>query len=277
MRLETSDISFHAEIEGDNALPLVVLLHGFAQAGSSLAELAKALRPRYRVARVDLPGHGATTLRRESELDWNTLTGSLCEAVRMLDARPAHWFGYSQGGRVALMCALVDPANIRSLALLGASAGIRDRAEREARRRSDGVLARNILRHGMEWFAENWEALPIFATQRSLPPERQELIRRERLRSTPEGLKLALECYGTGTMPDCCDALAALDVPLFLAAGEQDQKFVESNARIAAASRSRCLRHHALAGAGHAAHLEFPEPFSKLYLEFIDSVEGSDR
>lgn len=271
MLIQSHDIVWHARSDGDESAPPLVLLHGFAQSLHSFAPIMPELVKRFRVLRVDLPFHGGTLVEKHVDLDWNKLCANLHDAVLQLDNRPAHWFGYSQGGRVALMSALATPERVTSLALLGASPGYATEHEREQRRQSDTLLADNIVGRGMEWFTAYWEALPIFATQKMLPEAARRLIHSERMASTPQGLRLALITYGTGTMPDCSGDLAAWTKPLFLCAGELDTRFVESNARIAAASHSSLVRHHVVKGCGHAAHLERPVELAKLLNEFYKS------
>lgn len=271
MFVETAHFRWHVAVDGQKSDQPLVLLHGFAQSLNSFAELVPLLAKKYRVLRVDLPWHGQTTERTKHVLDWPTLTNELCQAIEQLDIRPAHWFGYSQGGRAAIMCRVAYAERFRSLALLGASPGIADADERELRKQSDCLLGENIVGRGMAWFAHYWESLPIFATQQFLPEPTRKLIRDERLACTPLGLKMALQCYGTGTMPDCFSEIICWKQPLFLAAGEMDTKFVESNARIAATSQSSELRHVVFPKCGHAAHLERPAEFAKLLIEFFKS------
>lgn len=274
MIVETEHCRWNVVATGANSAPPLVLLHGFAQSLNSFTELAPLLEKKFRVIRVDLPGHGQTQWNERLILDWPQLTESLLAAVAQIDSRPAHWFGYSQGGRVALMCALRDETRVKSLSLLGASPGIADEQARALRRESDKLLGQNIVGRGMAWFGEYWEALPIFANQKFLAQGTRQLIRFERMSCTPAGLRLALECYGTGTMPNRANDLALWTKPLFLAAGELDAKFVESNQLLAAASKAHPLEHHVIRGAGHAAHIEQPRVFAKLLTSFIHAAEG---
>lgn len=272
MQIHAQDVTWNASVFGEkHSLPLV-LLHGFAQSANSFALHVPVLSKRFRIICVDLPGHGGTS--EPAALHWPMLCNNLHDAVAQIESRSSHWFGYSQGGRVALMCALAKPERVKSLALLGASAGIADAGERELRRQSDRLLGQNIVGRGMAWFADYWDALPIFATQKYLPEPIRRLIRNERLSCTPQGLKFALETYGTGTMPDCFKQLCEWTKPLFLAAGALDTKFVQSNARFINVSQSTHFLHHVFQNCGHAAHLEQPEQFTKLLIDFIHAAES---
>lgn len=274
MQIGTGDLFWRAYTDGPAQAPPLVLLHGFAQGATSFKPLLPVLSRTFRVLRLDLPGHGETRPRHEVKFDWPRLCGNLHEAVAQLDERPAHWFGYSQGGRVALMAALAQPERVHSLALLGASTGIADPSERARRTESDRLLAQNITRRGLEWFTQYWEALPIFATQRDLPEPIRTHIRDERNACDPHGLALALETYGTATMPDCFAQLTAWTKPLWLGAGELDAKFVASNARSAAAAHASLLYHATFPAAGHAAHLERPVEFTQSLIAFFSAAQG---
>jgi len=275
MQIETRDMFWHARVDGATDAPPLVMLHGFAQSLTSFDPLLPTLTREFRVIRFDMPGHGATRMKSARALNWSVLNDNLHEAVQSIEARSAHWFGYSQGGRVALMAALAQPENVKSLALLGTSTGIADEQERKRRSESDHLLAQNVVLRGMEWFSHYWESLPMFATQKLLPDAMQTHIREQRMACKPEGLALALESFGTATMPDCLNALCAWSKPLLLMAGEADTKFVASNAQVARESRSALLYNITFPGAGHAAHLERPHEFTKTLSAFLSAAQGS--
>jgi 2-succinyl-6-hydroxy-2,4-cyclohexadiene-1-carboxylate synthase len=228
--------------------PPVVLLHGFTQTRQSWRRTAQALAPRYRALVPDLPGHGQAAHR--------TPSFDACAAyVRAL--APARTFtlaGYSMGGRIALHSALtLGPQVVTRLVLVGASPGIADPEERARRRRSDEALADHIEAIGIEAFAREWAAQPLFADQ---PPRVAAAAHADRLRNTAEGLAAALRGLGTGVMEPLWERLPELRTPVGLIVGERDEKF----RGIAAAMLER-LPNASLTiipGAGHAPQLEHP-------------------
>ena len=182
----------------------LVLLHGFTQTGRSWQPIGHALAGRYRAAMPDLPGHGAFAQRRPA-------TFPACDAyLRALADGPSVLCGYSMGGRIALHAAFSLGTRVRRLVLIGAGPGIADPAERAARRTADTALADRIEAIGVDAFATEWEAQPLFA---GMPRGVAELAGEDRRRNTPTGLAAALRGLGTGAMPSLWERLPELDTP----------------------------------------------------------------
>jgi 2-succinyl-6-hydroxy-2,4-cyclohexadiene-1-carboxylate synthase len=228
--------------------PTLVLLHGFTQTRQSWRRTIAALDDRYRAVAPDLPGHGQMSERRPVSL------AAALGYLRALVEEPHVLAGYSMGGRIALHAALARPEQVRRLVLVGASPGLATEAERAERRTADERLADRIEEIGLEAFAAEWAALPLWAGQ----PERvRAAAHADRLRNTPGGLAGALRGLGTGALPSLWDRLGELAIPVTLVVGEHDEKFAGIAARMA--ERIADARLVTIPGAGHAAHLERPE------------------
>jgi 2-succinyl-6-hydroxy-2,4-cyclohexadiene-1-carboxylate synthase len=228
--------------------PPLVLLHGFTQTRHSWRRTVAALDGRYRAVTPDLPGHGQLSERRPASL------AATLGYLRALVEEPHVLAGYSMGGRIALHAALARPELVRRLVLVGASPGLAAETERAERRAADERLADRIEEIGVEAFAEEWAALPLWAGQ----PERvREASRADRLRNTPGGLAAALRGLGTGALPSLWERLGDVTVPVTLVVGERDEKFAAIAARMA--ERLPDAHVATIPGAGHAAHLERPE------------------
>ena len=225
--------------------PALVLLHGFTQTRQSWRRTVQALQGRYRALVPDLPGHGQAAFR----------TPSFDAVTAYLRALAPHRFtlaGYSMGGRIALHAAFT--LHPERLILIGASPGIADPTERARRKAADDALADRIEAIGIEAFAAEWAAQPLFAGQ----AERvRAAANADRLRNTPHGLASALRGLGTGVMEPLWDRLPELQTPVTLVAGERDEKF----RGIAERMRERLPRAELVIvpGTGHAPQLEAPE------------------
>jgi 2-succinyl-6-hydroxy-2,4-cyclohexadiene-1-carboxylate synthase len=224
----------------------LILLHGFTQTRQSWRRTANELAGRYRAITPDLPGHGQSAHK--------TASFDACSAYlrALAPSAPFTLAGYSMGGRIALTAAFQLP--IDRLILVGASPGIADDAERARRRAADEALADRIEQIGVEAFAAEWAAQPLFAGQ----PDHVALAAGEdRRRNTAHGLAAALRGLGTGTMEPLWDRLPELRMPVTLLVGERDEKFraiaTQMAYRIAEADV------HVIPRAGHAAQLERPD------------------
>jgi len=268
--IETSpatDISYHVAETGVGD-PLV-LLHGFTGSGESWADVTDQLLHRFRVIRIDLPGHGRTPAPPDPARGTLPLVaGDIAARLRDLGATPAHLVGYSMGARLALGIALLHPYAVRTLILESGSPGLATEAERAARRALDEALATRIEQNGIVAFVEEWERLPLWESQRRLPEAVRQRLRAQRLRNTPAGLAASLRSMGIGAQPSFWDDLPRLSIPTLLITGALDEKFTV----IARDMCAHCpvMTHHVIEGAGHAPHLECPAAFVKRVVEFID-------
>ena len=230
----------------------IVLLHGFTLTGRSWAPVLERLEGAEAIA-ADLRGHGAARDRRP--IDFASVAADVAAAA----PEGATLCGYSLGGRVALRAALDHPGGFGRLVLIGASPGIADPDEREARRRADEALAGPLEGMTIDSFAREWEEHGVLASQ---PPEVRALARADRLRNDPRALAAALRGLGSGAMEPLWDRLGALDVPVTLVAGERDEKFVAIGR--AMAERIADAELVVVDGVGHAVGLERPEAVAEL-------------
>lgn len=248
----------------------VVVLHGFLGSAAEMSEfnfeLVSQLRAKpvagtnYQIIGVDLPGHGDSPSPRELEpYELGATAASIVETLTEYegsrDMLPAHFVGYSMGGRAALVFALKFPEHVRSLTLISATAGIADQAERETRVASDNELADTVERDGMTEFIEQWGTMPMWDLLRQRTnvtawDKRQS----QRTRNRPIGIANSLRAAGAGAMEPLWSRLGELSMPTLLLTGALDAKFValadEMTQHISSA------RHVSLDGLGHAAPME---------------------
>ncbi len=256
-------------MKSETRLPPLLLLHGFTGSSESWAPLLPALSEHFRVLAVDLPGHGRA--RALDDIAAYAMPRVVDELAQLLDAQgtaPAYVLGYSMGGRVALALAAHAPDKVQQLILESASPGLATAEERAARIAADEALAARIEAHGVEAFVDEWQCLPLFASQRTLPAEVRQRVRAQRLRNHAHGLALSLRGMGTGAQPSLWDALPSLRMPVHLLAGAHDAKFVAI-----AQSMARALPNAALTvipNAGHTVHLEAPD----VWLRYVTKIPG---
>ena len=251
------DGGFSLNVERTGKGPPLVLLHGFTGSAMSWGPLAELLAARFTLLAVDIVGHGASA--KPADLDPYAIDRAardVVAAVAAFGVRRGAWLGYSMGGRLALYVAATIPGAVERLVLIGASPGLAGAGERETRRAADEALAERIERGGVPPFVDEWEALPLFATQTRLPEGMRRAIRRGRLANDPRGLANSLRGMGAGAQPALHDQLSDITQNSLLLVGAHDAKFAAIADDMAAAMPSaRALR---VPNAGHAAHIEKP-------------------
>jgi len=185
------------------------------------------------------------------------------------DGSPRYLVGYSMGGRLALHYALRFPDRLSRLVLESASPGLDGVIERARRRAVDEALARRLEAEGIEDFVDRWEALPLFASQLTLPEEARTRVRAGRLANDPRALAQVLRTLGTGALPSLWNELPRLEVEVLVLVGGLDSKFVEIGERMV--SRLPRGRLVVVPGVGHTVHLEAPQQWCEVVTDFLTS------
>ena len=263
--VRVNGLDYHVAIQGDG--PPLVLLHGFTGSSHSWAGISDDLAGQHRVIAVDLIGHGASAAPDDPDrYAFGAVVDDLAALSRELDLAPATWLGYSMGGRLALALAVRWPELVSDLILESATPGIEDAPERAARAASDEALATRIEEDGIPAFVQEWEDLPLWQSQRRLPPAVLARQRNIRLQNRAAGLANALRGMGQGRQEPLWQSLKEIDIPVLLIAGALDAKFAEI-----AMSMGDHLPQATVAivpNAGHAVHLEQPRRFVALVQGF---------
>lgn len=245
----------------------LILLHGFTGSTETWTPHVPILSQKFRVITLDLPGHGKTESPAEIEhYDIKRSHDILWSILEYLKITRTNLLGYSMGGRVALSFAIEHPDRINRLVLESTSPGLSDPDERQARIADDHALAARIENEGMEAFVNHWENIPLFDSQSEEIKAQQ---RPHRLKNNPQGLANSLRGMGTGAQPSYWERLSELQAPTLLIAGQLDAKYSALARQMANVLPNRALA--IVENAGHAVHLEQPQTFDKLVLDFLES------
>lgn len=271
MRLDIDGLGVNVERWGSG--PPVVLLHGFTGSSNGWRDLAEAIGGEFEAIAIDIVGHGQTDAPEDLErYMMRRCVDDLAATLRALGHERATWLGYSMGGRTALQVAVHRPDVVSALILEGATPGLATEAEREARVASDEVLAQKIEGEGVEAFIDFWENVPLFDSQKRMPEERRRRVREGRLRNRATGLANSLRGMGTGSQEDVRDRLEGVAVPTLLITGVLDTKFTDLGREMAQVLPNATM--FTIDDAGHAAHVERPDVFASMVLEFLRGVQA---
>jgi 2-succinyl-6-hydroxy-2,4-cyclohexadiene-1-carboxylate synthase len=263
--VEVNNLLLNVEGSGDG--PPLLVLHGFTGSSRSMLSFARSW-PGFSTLALDVIGHGMS----DSPADPGRYTMNRCiedieSLIEVLDLGQIALLGYSMGGRIAVRYALRHPERLWALLLESASTGIEDDAERQARVESDEVLAQRLERDGLEPFIDYWQSIPLWASQASLPQEKRDALRAQRLQNSVTGLANSLRGMGAGADPAIFDQLSGLDVPTLIMAGGLDTKYRDLANAMTAVMPNATVR--IFENAGHAAHFEQPAAFASAVYEFL--------
>jgi pimeloyl-ACP methyl ester carboxylesterase len=111
----------HYEEDGDKALPLLLLLHGFGDSFTSWDGWVAELAGKFHIIRLDFPGHGLTRAPEGYVLDSERLADFVDAFAQALSLPKFAVAGNSMGGGVAWHLALRHPDRISALILVDAA------------------------------------------------------------------------------------------------------------------------------------------------------------
>jgi pimeloyl-ACP methyl ester carboxylesterase len=228
----------HVTATGDDAGPLVVLVHGSMDRASSFGHLARRLRD-LQVVRYDRRGYG----RSRDAGPPADVQGHADDLLEVLGGRRAVVVGHSFGGTVALVAASREPGLVGGLLLYepalswlpwwpetsagGSAVAVADPADA-----AEAFLRRMI--------GGRWDTLPA----------------RTRADRRAEGPALVAELRSLRAGPPC--DVAAIDLPAVVLRGDRSPEHLRRGAEVLAAwlPRAELLE---VAGAGHGGHLSHPD------------------
>jgi pimeloyl-[acyl-carrier protein] methyl ester esterase len=247
-------------VESTGRGPPLVLLHGWAMHSGLFAPLLPRLTSRFRVHRVDLPGHGGSATVAPYALD--TIVAAVATAVARSAGDvegPLTLLGWSLGGAVALRWAHTEPARITRLILTGTTPCFVARPDWP-----HAMAATTLQRFGDELAVAYRLTLQRFIALQVQGSEHARAVRAQlrdelfaRGEPSPETLRAALELLGR---TDLRGEVGAIAQPTLVIAGARDALTPPPASEWLARALPRGA-FRLIDGAGHAAFLSHPEAF----------------
>ncbi len=114
--IKIDGLSFHVKDEGHGST--IVLLHGILASLHTWDGWLPALSKKYRVVRIDLPGHGLTGPDPKGEYSIDRMTKLIEKLYDKLEIKEAHLIGNSLGGWIAWEFAVRNPKRVSKLVLI---------------------------------------------------------------------------------------------------------------------------------------------------------------
>jgi pyruvate dehydrogenase E2 component (dihydrolipoamide acetyltransferase) len=258
--------SLYALVAGPPDAPeTIVFLHGLGGSQSTWANVLGDLAGTYRIAALDLPGHGASDKPSPNNADYSiaSLASAVGEAIETLELAPAVIVGHSLGGAVALQLALERPKLVRALALVN-SAGLGNEISDELLERINAEPSRDGARQLLELY---------FADRRFILERGIDDMYAAR---TAPGADAAVKATAAaafsreGQKEVFVDRLGALEMPVLFAWGELD-RVIPADHGVAAAEALPASWLEIVEGVGHVPQVEAAPAFVALLTRWLTS------
>lgn len=241
--------------------PPVLFVHGFPISGEMWYATADALADRYRCIIPDLRGHGRSEVSRSiSMAEFADDLAGVLDAVD--ERRPVALVGLSMGGIIALEFFRRHRPRLRALGLINTRANA-ENAEGVERRRK---MAEAALRQGTGAIVE----LMISGLFGPGFPRDQRDAWQARMSATPaEGSAAA--ALALGARRESYSTLAEIDIPTLVVAGDRDTITPVATLR-EIHEGIRGSRFEIFENCGHVPPVEFPDRFTSLLREFLETT-----
>lgn len=262
----------------EGAGPVILFLHGLLFDSEVWRALISVLSRRYRCIALDFPGHGDTP-RGSCSMSMDALADWTRGFLDGLGVESCHVVGFSMGGFVGLRLANAQPARVRTLCLVGSSAGgepIGFSLWHTAVTLPGLALARVPL--------TRWAVRPLvrgtlernffaagFVEDSALGQWRMDRLMDYCL------WPAVLATWHVLWRPSVVPELHRLTQPMLVVRGELDavrkKEHDDAAVIVAHAKNARCVVTDEIPGCGHAVPVEKPEELLALYESFLDRAE----
>jgi pimeloyl-ACP methyl ester carboxylesterase len=279
VRIEVGGLSFSVVVDGPEAGPAVVLLHGWPDSSRVWRHQVPALASAgFRVVAPDLRGFGASD-RPEGTGAYRAkvLCGDVVGVLDALGLERATVVGHDWGAGLAWMLASVfAPDRVERLAVLAAGhpEAIRNAGARQRQ------LSWYVLLFQFEGVAERWLTMDDWAHFREFCGGAEGYADVDAAiaeLSRPGALTASLEWYRANMTPETLVAppldLPPVRCPTLGIWGTGDLGLTEEQMRGSGAYVSGSWRYERLDGAGHWLQLHAPDRINALLGEFLDIAE----
>jgi 4,5:9,10-diseco-3-hydroxy-5,9,17-trioxoandrosta-1(10),2-diene-4-oate hydrolase len=192
-----------------------------------------------------------------------------------LGIEEASLIGNSGGGSISTMFSLRHPERVDRLVLVD-SGGLGRSVSWFLRIASLPLVGKLLHLHTID--SDRALVASIFHKPRPIDPEIARELRRARnswhtRMAVVQAIRAGFNIFGVKKELILLDQLEKLDVPLFIVWGEKDGILPVSHA-LEASQRLPNAKLHIMRGCGHWPHMESPEEFNRVAIQFLEEPES---
>ena len=252
------------EVAGDG--PVLVLAHAGIADRRMWDDQFLFFAQHFRVIRFDFWGFGKSSIAKNSFF----LHRDLYQLLEFLGVEQAHLMGCSLGGRVIIDLALEYPKMVNSLIVVGSGLSGYQFAGEVLRRFVEQVLA---ARARDDYDREIELRLQLWVVGRSRTPDQVDPRVRERAREMFLG-RPGTQGEGKQLEPAAIGRLNEIEAPTLIIVGDRDEANIATIADLLAAN-VRGAQKIIVPDTAHLPHMEKPEHFNHIVLEFLRMIKPS--
>lgn len=238
----------HYTATNEGTEPLV-LLHGFLENENIWSLLEPHLDKRFKLIKIDLPGHG----KSEAMFEVNTMEAmaeAVLEVISSLNLPNYHLLGHSMGGYVSLALAEKDPSRLKSLTLFFSTYFEDSEEKRDVRRRSLRVIEENFPTYAKAGIPPLFNPIELENLKDEL-----NLAKKVALETSLEGTLASVK--GMMERKNRKEIVEEYKGKILFISGKHDQA-VSSKELLEDLSEKQNIKSYLL-DCGHNGHLELPE------------------
>jgi pimeloyl-ACP methyl ester carboxylesterase len=116
-QITINDVPIHVVHGGDAGRPGILFLHGWPESWAAFARIMESLRSEFRVAALDLPGIGESTVAPPTN-DKRTLAGYVRGVIQELDLHDVTLVGHDVGGQIVYAYLRAYPDELRRAVIM---------------------------------------------------------------------------------------------------------------------------------------------------------------
>ena len=264
MKIRINGINLNYQERGlPQGLP-IVFIHGFPFSNTMWSPQMMALPQDYRAISFDIRGHGESDVA-DGQYSIELFTDDLVALLDHLDIQRAVLCGLSMGGYIALRTVERHPERVRALVLCDTRS---EPDSNEAKiKRTAQIKA--IQSHGAKPFAESF-VKAVFAPD-TLAKDRQLVAGIQTVIASTSPLSLCGTLLALAARTDTTPALAGINVPTLIMAGEHDA-ITPPSASHSMQSHIKGSEIHIVPRAAHLSNLENPSFLNEKLLGFLKKL-----
>ena len=270
--VRAAGIDWHVQEIGDEAAPVLLLLHGTGAATHSWRGLIPLLAPHFRIVALDLPGHGFTQRPPQALLELPGMAHGVCELVGTLGVDPVLVAGHSAGAAVMIRMALdcrIHPKGLVSLN--GALLPYGGEAARLLSPIAKLMFLNPFTPRFFAWRASDRASVERLVRQTGSKIDADGIALYRVLVGSPDHVSAALGMMANWDLAPLSRDMRMLDVPLLLVAATGD-KAIKSDDAFKVREMAPKARVELMRGLGHLSHEEAPDAVAEMMLKFAREV-----